>query len=261
MPRFSASLGFLWPDLALPERIRAACRAGFDAVECHWPYDEDPAAVRQALDDTGLAMLSLNTPCGNQQKGEYGFAAVPGKEAEARMGIDLAVDYAAATGTRNVHVMSGIAGDGPAARGALLASLGYALERAAAHGIGVLVEPINRLDRPGYFLHRVAQARAVIDELARPELRLMFDCYHVQKTEGNLSARLADNLDVIGHIQVAAVPDRGEPDEGEIDYDWLFDRIDTLGYQGFVGAEYLPRAGTDEGLGWYARRVARHSEV
>lgn len=251
MPRFSASLGYLWSPLPLTRRIRAAAAAGFAAVECHWPYQEDPAEVRAALEDTGLVMLSLNTPRGDVGRGEFGVAALPGRGREARRGIDLAVDYAAAIGAGNVHVMSGISGDEPAARDAFLQSLAYAEDRAAPHGVGILIEPINRRDRPGYFLHRVAQARAIIDELGKPSVRMMFDCYHVQRTEGDLATRLAENIEVIGHIQIAGVPDRGEPDAGEVDYAWLLGWIDALGYRGHIGAEYVPRAGTEEGLHWY----------
>lgn len=261
MPRFSANLGFLWADLPLPDRVRAAAAADFEAVECHWPYAVDPHELRAALDQTGLAMLSLNTPCGDRARGEFGLAALPGRRREATSGIDLAIDYALATGTRNIHVMAGICDDQTTGRAAFVETLGHAAMRAAPHDIGILIEPINRFDRPGYFLHRTDQARAIIDELAMPSIRLMFDCYHVQKTEGNLTMRLMDHLDIIGHVQIAAVPDRGEPDSGEVDYPWLFGQLDAIGYRGFVGAEYVPRGDTLEGLGWYARQRAAGSPV
>ena len=249
MPRFSANLGFLWTQLPLPEAIRAAKHAGFAAVECHWPYDTPPAEVAAALEETGLPMVGLNTLRGNVAAGELGLAALPGREAEARAAVDQAVDYAAAVGALNVHVMAGRA-EGPAALEVFLANLGYAADRAADQGLGIVIEPLNRYDAPGYFLTTVEQGAAVLAELGRPNARLMFDCYHVQIMEGDLTRRLEDHLAIIGHVQIAAVPSRAEPDEGEVAYDRLLPALDRLGYTGFVGAEYKPRGTVEEGLGW-----------
>lgn len=250
--RFSANLGFLWSELNLPDAIRAAKAAGFDAVECHWPYDADPGAVRAALHETGLPMLGLNTARGDVAAGEFGLAALPGREAEARAGIDAAIACARAIGAGNVHVMAGRAA-GAAAHGTFAANLAYACARAAPEDITVLIEPLNRYDAPGYYLTTTDQARALIGEVGAANLRLMFDCYHVQLMEGDVSHRLADLLPLIGHIQFAAVPDRGAPDHGELCYAHVFDVIAGLGYDAPLGAEYRPLGTTEDSLGWLAR--------
>jgi hydroxypyruvate isomerase len=248
--RFSANLGFLWTDRSLPEAIRAAKAAGFDAVECHWPYGVPAPEVKAALDETGLPMLGLNTSRGNVGAGENGLSALPGREAEARAAIDEALAYAGATGTRAVHVMAGYSG-GPRAHASFCENLHYACER--AERITILIEPLNHYDAPGYFLSTSAQAAAIIRELALPNLRLMFDCYHLQIMEGDLTRRLASLLPLIGHIQIAAVPDRGPPDHGELDYGHMLRHIRSLGWQAPVGAEYRPGEDTDGTPGWLAR--------
>jgi hydroxypyruvate isomerase len=250
MARFSANLGFLWTELALPEAIAAAAAAGFDAVESHWPYEVPAEAVKRALDATGLEMQGLNTSRGNVAAGDMGLCALPGREAEARAAIDEAIAYAVRTGTRNVHVMAGIAGTAPGAPETYLGNLAYAARQARPHGIGILIEPLNHRDAPGYFLNTSDAAARIIAELGEPDVRMMFDCYHVQIMEGDLSRRLERHLPLIGHIQIAAVPSRYEPDEGEVAYERLVRHIDRIGYGGFIGAEYRPRATTEDGLGW-----------
>ena len=249
MTRFSANLGFLWTEMTLPDAIRAAKAAGFAAVECHWPYDMPAEDVRAALEETGLPMLGLNTRRGDVAAGENGLTALPGREAEAAAAIAEALDYAAAVGAGAVHVMSGFA-EGDAARETLVGHLRAASERAAALGVTLLIEPLNRFDAPGYFLQTCEQAADLIDTLGRTNLKLMFDCYHVARTQGDVLRRLADFLPVTGHIQFASVPDRGAPDHGEIAYPWLFDQIKTLGWSAPLGAEYKPGGLTDDTLGW-----------
>jgi len=246
---FSANLGFLWADLPLPNAIRAAKSAGFDAVECHWPYDVPAADVAAALADTGLLMLGLNTRRGDVAAGENGLSALPGRAVEARAAIDEAVAYATAIGARMVHVMAGVA-QGPEADATFRANLAHACAQAALQGITILIEPLNRYDAPGYFLHTTAQARAIIAALDLPNLKLMFDCYHVQLTEGDLSHRLRDLMPIIGHIQFASVPDRGAPDQGEIAYGNVFRTIRALGYCAPLGAEYKPCGPTGPTRGW-----------
>ncbi len=248
--RYSANLGFLFTDLSLPDAIHAAKKAGFDAVECHFPYDVPAAEVAQALRDTGLTMLGLNTWPGDKAAGDFGLAALPGRMDEARAAISQAVDYAVATGTKAVHVMAGRTDGGAAAEDAFRANLAHACDLAAPHGITILIEPINTRDVQGYHLSRTDHAARIIAALNRPNLKLMFDCYHMQIMQGDLATHLRDLMPVIGHIQIAAVPDRGEPDQGEVDYRWLMRHLAGLEYTGFVGAEYRPRAGTDAGLGW-----------
>lgn len=251
MAKFSANLGLLWRELALPDAIRAASRAGFDAVECHWPYDVPVDAVRAALAETGLAMLGLNTARGRVEAGENGLAALPGREAEARAAIDQAIDYALAIGALNVHVMAGSAG-GAAARQTFISNLSYACEQAAPHGLTILIEPLNRFDWPGYFLRTTDQAADIIRSVDATNLRLMFDCYHVQITEGDLTRRLRALMPIIGHVQIAGVPDRDAPDRGEVNYCYIVDVLDGLGYDTPIGAEYRPSGSTEESLGWMA---------
>jgi hydroxypyruvate isomerase len=253
MTHFSANLGFLWSELSLPEAIGAAAEAGFDAVECHWPYDTPAAEVLAALNKHSLPMLGLNTRRGDVAAGENGLAAIPGRENEARAAIDEAITYAAAISARNVHVMAGMA-EGEMARRTFVENLRYACSQAAVHDINILIEPLNTYDAPGYFLNTTEQARAIIFDVGSTNLKLMFDCYHVQLMEGDLSHRLEKNLDIIGHIQFASVPDRGPPDAGEVNYAHIFQVIKNIGYQMPLGAEYKPMTRTRDTLGWLKAR-------
>ncbi|MEM7490498.1 MAG: TIM barrel protein [Pseudomonadota bacterium] len=241
--KFSANLGFLWADRPLPDAIRAARDAGFDAVELHWPYATPAADVAAALAETGLPCLGLNTSKGDGN----GLGALPGRGAEARAAIDEAVAYARAIGAGAVHAMAGFAEE-PEADAAFRDSLAYACD--AAPDLTILIEPLNRYDAPGYFLTTTTQARAIIDAVARPNLKLMFDCYHVQAMEGDLTRRFAACRDHIGHVQFASIPDRGSPDTGEIAYDRLLPALD---WDGPLGAEYKPGGDTDATLGWLPR--------
>lgn len=247
--KVSANLGFMWTDLTLPDAIRAAKAAGFHAVECHWPYETDPKEVSSALEDTGLTMLGLNTRRGDVAGGDNGLSAIPDRVDEARAAIDEALAYAAAIGTPNVHVMAGFA-TGPDAHACFVENLGYACAQAAVHGITILIEPLNSYDAPGYFLSTTTQAQQIIDEVGQPNLKLMFDCYHVQLMEGDVTHKLSRLKPVIGHIQFASVPDRGAPDHGELNYAHIFAVIDDLGYSAPIGAEYKPAGDTGATLGW-----------
>ncbi len=253
--RYSANLGFLWTELGLPDAVDAAHAAGFDALECHFPYETPPADLGAALDRTGLRMLALNTWPGDRDAGEFGLAALPGREEAARAEIARAVDYAAATGMGAVHVMAGRTDGGARAEETFRANLGHACDLARAHGLAVYIEPINTRDVPGYHLSGTDHAERIMDALGRDELRLMFDCYHMGIMQGDLARSLERLLPRIGHVQIAAVPDRGEPGAGEIDYAWLMRHLEDLGYEGHVGAEYRPRApggSTEAGLSWLA---------
>lgn len=234
MIQFSANLGFLWTDRPLPDAIHAAKAAGFAAVECHWPYDIPARDVRAALDDTGLPMLGLNTLRG--KPGENGLSALPGREEEARAAIDQAIAYADAVDAKAIHVMAGFA-SGDAANQTFEANLTYATQQTNRT---ILVEPLNRHDAPGYFLQTTDQARRIIEDVAAPNLKLMFDCYHVGRTEGDVMTRLSDLLPLIGHIQFASVPDRGSPDHGELHYGAIFSHIASLGWITPLGAEFKP---------------------
>lgn len=249
MVSFSANLGFLFTDRPLPDAIEAAARAGFDAVECHWPYETDAQDIRRALQKTGLPMLGINTLRGDVEKGENGLCALPGREREARESIDQAIDFARAIGAQAVHVMAGAA-SGREAEAVFFDNLGYAAAKAASHDLTLLLESLNRRDAPGYFLNCSRQAADLIARLERPEVKLMFDCYHIQIIEGDLFRRLVALMPIIGHIQFAGVPDRGEPDQGEVHYVNLLRHAVQLGYDKPFGAEYRPASDTEAGLGW-----------
>lgn len=254
MTGFSANLGFLWSDLSLPDAIHAAKAAGFQAVECHWPFDTPATEIRAALDDTGLPMMGLNTRRGDVAAGDNGLAALPGREPEARATIEEALAYAAEIGAKAVHVMAGVS-SGEQADAAFRANLVHACEASEPLGVTILIEPLNHHDAPGYFLSGSAQAAAIIRDIALPNLKLMFDCYHVQIMEGDVSRRLEALMPLIGHIQIASVPDRGTPDHGELDYRHVLPLIGRLGWTNPIGAEYRPGGDTDATLAWLARYI------
>ena len=240
MPRFSANLGFLWKELSLPDAIRAAKVHGFDAVECHWPYETPADEVKAALRETGLEMLGINT---------HPVCAVPGKEAEAAATIDETVAYAAAIGARCIHVMAGVA-EGAEAEALFVTHLKAITAKAAAHGITCLLEPLNKYDAPGYFLSTTDHAERIISAVGADNLKIMFDCYHVQIMGGDLTRRLEQLLPKVGHIQFADVPGRGAPGTGELNYRYIFERVDALGWDTALGAEYKPGESTEGSLGW-----------
>lgn len=244
---FSANLGFLWADRPLPDAIRAAKAAGFSAVELHWPYATPAEDVRAALEETGLPCLGLNTSRGDVAAGENGLAALPGRGAEARSAVDEAMAYADVIGAGAVHVMAGFA-RGAEAHAAFLETLHYA----CGFGRTVLIEPLNRHDAPGYFLQNTDQAALIIAQVGASNLKLMFDCYHVGRTEGDVITRAAALRDIIGHIQFASVPDRGAPDHGELNYSAIFPALADMGWAHPLGAEYKPQGETDATLGWVA---------
>jgi 2-dehydrotetronate isomerase len=252
--RFSANIGFLFADRPHTERIGAAAVAGFGAVEMHWPYDVPAAETRAALSAAGIGVLALNTPTGNVPAGDFGLGGVPGRQAEFRDGFAMALDYAEAIGAGAIHCMAGVVD--PSARSAAEAvfaeNLAHAADLAAKTGRTILVEPINHHDRPSYLLNSVEQAARLIGGIGRPNVKVLFDCYHVQILQGDLTRRIEAMLPLIGHVQIAAVPSRAEPDEGELAYAHVLATLDRLGYSGWIGAEYRPRGRTEDGLGWMA---------
>lgn len=250
MIKWSANLGFLWADRALPDAIEAASQAGFDAVECHWPYDHNPQSVADVLRQTGLPMLGLNTRRGDLSKGENGIAALPGREDEVRGYIDEAVSYAAAINCQNIHVMAGITDQSQAAEQTFQANLAYAAQQAEQADKTILIEPLNHHDVPSYHLQSVEAAARTIDAIGSERVKIMFDFYHIQLLQGDLLNRFTSYLSYIGHVQIAGVPDRAEPDHGEVNYPSLLPEIYAAGYDGYVGAEYKPATDTDSGLGW-----------
>jgi len=250
MPRFAANLGYLFTERPLIERFGAAAAAGFKAVELLFPYDVDASAVSDELKQHGLIQLGVNTPFGRE--GEAGFAAVPSRERDWDAAFKRALDYAVATGGRSVHCMTGCVApeQRPAAETVLVRNLARASEEAARAGVMLLIEPLNPRDRPGYFLNRVEHAADVVAKVDSTNLRIQFDFYHAQIVGGDLLRRFEAFLPLIGHVQIAGVPARCEPDEGEVNYPEIFATLDRLGYAGFIGCEYRPRGRTEDGLSW-----------
>jgi len=254
MPRFAANLGYLFTERSLVERIDAAAAAGFKAIELQFPYDVPASAVKTAIDKNKLTILGLNTPPG-EREGEFGLAAVPGREKDCQVLFARALDYASAIGASAIHCLAGKVApeQRPAADRVFIDNLACAADLAATKNIKLLIEPINGRDRPNYFLNHVEHAADVIRKVGKPNIRMQFDFYHVQIVGGDLIYRLEKFLPFIGHLQCAAVPSRHEPDEGEINYPAIFEAVDKLGYQGWIGAEYRPRRRTEDGLSWAHR--------
>jgi hydroxypyruvate isomerase len=248
--KLSANLGFLWRDRPLPDAIEAAKSAGFDAVECHFPFDVASADVSAALKESALPMLSLNTWPGDHDAGEFGLCAVPGREGEARAAIEQAIGYAADIGCRAVHVMAGRTSETEGADTAYRKNLDFACGLAAAYGITILIEPINQQDVRGYHMSSIDDAAGIIGELGQANLRIMADCYHLQIIEGDAVRAIGRHLPLVCHIQIAAVPDRHEPDHGDLDYAAVAAALSEMGYDGYLGAEYHPRREVEAGLGW-----------
>ena len=250
--RLSANISMMFAELPFLDRIDAAARAGFAAVECHFPYDLKIPDIRARLAAAGLTMNGINTPSGDAAKGEFGFAAVPGREAEFRAGIDLALEYGQALGVSGVHCMCGVppADVRDRARDTFLQNTQWASDQACGSGITLLIEPINQYDRPGWFVSHADDVVALLAELGRDNIRLMFDFYHIQIMDGDLLRRMDRHWNWIGHFQFASAPRRAEPDEGEINYAAIFAEIARRNWPGWVAAEYKPRGDTSAGLGW-----------
>ena len=251
MSRFSANLGFMWPDRPFPDRIRAAASAGFRAIEAHFPYDTSATAARDLCRTLDVTFLGVNTVPG--QPGDFGLGAVAGREGEFQAAIDQAVAYCDVVGARSIHAMAGVAPYDEPARATLVDNLRVAADKVAGRGIALYLEALNPRDNPGYFYSTCEQVADIMERVGRDELRMMFDIYHVAISQGDVLTRLERFLPLIGHIQIASVPGRHEPDEGEIDYRAVLQAADDLGYEGWVGCEYRPRDGTDAGLDWIAR--------
>ena len=253
MPKFAANLSMLYPEHDFLDRFEAAARDGFKAVEYLFPYAYEASDIAARLHANGLQQVLFNAPPGDWAAGERGIAALPGRETEFRNAFATALEYAAVIGNDRVHVMAGLVppdADRARCRAVYLENLAYAAASAAAHGITVLIEPINTRDMPGYFLNRQDDGQAICQQVGAANLKVQFDCYHCQIVEGDIARKLERDFAGIGHIQIAGVPERHEPDIGELNYPYLFDVIDRLGYTGWIGCEYRPRAGTSEGLGW-----------
>ena len=253
MPKFAANLSFMFTEVPFLERFSLAAKAGFKAVEFLFPYDYPVSEMTRRLKDNGLQSALFNMPPGDFAAGERGIASLPGREAEFRAGVDQAIEYALPMGTPTIHAMAGLlptGADRQRHQATYIANLAYAARKLASHGLTLVIEPINTRDIPGYFLNTQAAGHAIRKEVGEANLKVQMDIYHAQIMGGDLSMTLKNNFDGIGHIQIASVPARHEPDEGEVDYSHVFLLLDELGYTGWVGCEYHPRGKTEDGLKW-----------
>ena len=254
MPKFAANLTMLFNEVGFLDRFDAAATAGFTGVEYLFPYEFDRDELAGRLKRYGLVQVLHNLPAGNWSAGERGIAILPERIGEFRDGVSRAIDYAGALGCRQLNCLVGIAPPGAdAARlhATLVANLAFAADALKKAGIRLLIEPVNTRDIPGFFLSRTSEALACIDEVGSDNLFIQYDIYHMQIMEGDLANTVEKNLDRIAHVQLADNPGRNEPGTGEINYPFLYARLDALGYDGWVGCEYKPATTTAAGLGWF----------
>ncbi len=262
MPRFAANLTMMYTEHAFLDRFAAAARDGFTAVEFLFPYEHPAATIAALLKQNGLQQVLFNSPPGDWKAGERGCTALPGREAEFREGFERALEYAAALSCPRIHCMAGLVSAGAdraQMRETYLSNLAWAADKAAAASVNVLVEPIANRNIPGFFINLQEEAHAILAEIGKPNLQVLMDLFHCQVAEGDLAMRIRKYLAApsrVGHFQVAGVPERHEPDTGEVRYEYLFNLIDELGYDGWIGCEYSPKGGTSEGLGWLRKMEA-----
>jgi hydroxypyruvate isomerase len=253
VPNFAANLSMMFQEVEFLDRFGAAAKAGFRGVEFLFPYDFKAADIADRLKTHKLTQALFNTPPGNWGAGERGLAALPGRESEFRDGVARAIEYAKATDCRTIHTMAGLwpAGKSKAEGEAVYVdNVRYAADLAKKDGITVVIEPINTRDIPGYFLNTTTEGIGILDRVARDNARLQLDLYHCQIMEGDLAERTKRLMPRVSHVQIAGNPGRHEPDIGEVNYPFLYDLLDELGYKGWVGCEYRPKGATLAGLGW-----------
>jgi 2-dehydrotetronate isomerase len=259
MPNFAANLTMMFTEWPLHDRFGAAADAGFTAVEILFPYELTPDAIASCLARHHLTLALFNLPPGDWAAGERGLAALPDRFDELKTGMDKAFEYIRATGVKRVHLMAGLADrTDAAALSSYYRSVRYSAERLANADLDLLLEPINSRNMPGYFLNDFHFAEALISELSLPNLKLQFDIYHRQIIHGDVTMALRRVLPMVGHIQIASIPSRHEPDDEEVNYPFIFSELDRLAYSGFVGCEYNPRGSTIEGLKWFAVHKPHH---
>ena len=252
MPKFAANLTMMFTELSFLDRFDAAAEAGFAAVEFLFPYEHPPEAIAERLTRNDLTPALFNMPPGDWAGGRRGFAALPDRFEELKASVATALVYAEATGVKRLHMMAGLADPAdPKAWDSYRRAIDYAADALVAHNLDLLLEPINPRGVPGYFLNDFNKAEALIAELALPNLKLQFDIFHRQILHGDVTMALRRLLPMTGHIQIASIPSRNEPDGEELNYTYLFAQLDRLGYDGFVGCEYNPRAATLDGLDWF----------
>jgi len=251
MPRFAANLSMMFTEHDFLDRFQAAADAGFETVEFLFPYDYPAELIAERCRAAKLEQVLFNLSPGDWDTGDRGLAALPERKAEFRQSVGTALEYAGIIGTRRLHMMAGIADpDDPLHQASYRDSLSFAADAAAERGVCLMIEPINKRDMPGYFLNDFDRAADLIASLDRPNIRLQFDIYHRQILQGDVLKGLESLMPLIGHVQIASVPGRNEPGSGELDDFRVLQTLDELGYEGFVGCEYRPRAATLDGLGW-----------
>ncbi|MCI7717870.1 MAG: hydroxypyruvate isomerase family protein [[Pasteurella] aerogenes] len=256
MPKFAANLTMMFNEVPFLDRFEAAAKAGFKYVEYLWPYDYPAAELKEKLDQFGLKQVLFNTAAGDVSKGEWGVSAIPGREVDSHRDIDTALEYALALGCPNVHIMASVVPEGAdreAYKQTFVNNIRYAAEKFKPHGVKILLEALSPEVKPNYLLKSQFDTLEIVELVDRDNVFVQLDYFHAQNVDGNLS-RLTDKLDGrFAHIQIASVPDRHEPDEGEINYQYIFDKLDAMGYEGYIGCEYKPRGETTKGLGWFEK--------
>jgi hydroxypyruvate isomerase len=256
MPKLAANLTMLFNEVPFLDRFSMAAEAGFRAVEFLFPYEYPAAEIKKRLDDNALAMALFNLPVGDWAAGDRGMACDPNQVGRCRDGVGTAIEYAKALGCSQLHLMAGLRPpqvDEALLRETYIGNLKFAAAALARHGLTLLIEAINTRDMPGFYLNRSSQAFEIMRAVNAPNLLFQYDVYHMQIVEGDLAHTIEEHLPHIGHVQIADTPGRHEPGTGEINYGFLLDRLDALGYRGWVGCEYRPAAGTTDGLGWAAK--------
>ncbi|HZP86763.1 MAG TPA: 2-oxo-tetronate isomerase [Burkholderiales bacterium] len=253
MPKFNANLSMMFNEVDFLDRFAAAAKARFKGVEFLFPYSHDKSQLAELVEQNGLQVILFNMPPGDFAAGDRGLACDPAKAGEFQEGVGQAIEYALALRCKQLHCMAGLKPRGvneETMRATYIANLQFAAKELAKHGLTLLIEAINTRDIPGFYLNTSAQAFDIMHYAGMPNLKFQYDIYHMQIMEGDLAPTIEKNLDKIAHMQLADTPGRHEPGTGEINYDFLFKHIDKIGYQGWIGCEYRPAAGTVEGLGW-----------
>jgi hydroxypyruvate isomerase len=252
---FSVNLSTVFTEYPFLERFTKAKEAGFQYVECQFPYDFSIEKIKQTINQNQLELILLNLPPGDWAAGDRGLAAIPERVGEFKISVEQGISYAIALGVDKIHCMAGIQEDSAQAKETYIQNITYAAGKLAEHGITLLIEPINRQDMPGYFLSNLYEAIEFLEEIGLPNVKLQYDFYHMQKIHGNLISNFERNISKIGHLQIADVPGRNEPGTGEINYDNVVQAIKSSGYAGYVGLEYTPKGKSEDSFAWLKKGV------